>query len=141
MLITARDSLMAQALRSHRSLDVMTSEQAIELLNKLLRRSVIGAERDQALALAEEVGYLPLALELTAAQVADGVPWAELLEDLRAEVAQLEALDLPGADEAVHEATHKRLSLRASFHLSLRRLSDEKRRNFAWLGVLPERSL
>ena len=73
----------------------MTSEQAIELLNKLLRRSVIGAERDQALALAEEVGYLPLALELTAAQVADGVPWAELLEDLRAEVAQLEALDLP----------------------------------------------
>ena len=36
------------------------------------------------------------------------------------------------------EATRKRLSLLASFHLSLRRLPESRRRDFAWLGVLPE---
>ena len=96
MLITARDSLMAQALGEGLIWpgrdDVRAGNRVAEQVVETKRHR---SRRDQALALAEEVGYLPLALELTAAQVADGVPWAELLEDLRAEVAQLEALDLP----------------------------------------------
>ena len=97
-----------------------------------------GEEREQAKAVAGAVGYLPLALELAAAQVADGIPWGELLADLKAEVARLESLEDPGSEEVSDEATRKRLSLLSSFHLSLRRLPEPRRRDFAWLGVLPE---
>jgi hypothetical protein len=38
----------------------------------------------------------------------------------------------------IDEATSKRLSLRSSFYLSLRRLSEPRLRDFAWLGVLAE---
>jgi hypothetical protein len=53
-------------------------------------------------------------------------------------MAHLENLDLPGADEVADVAIQRRLSLRASFGLSLRRLPDEQRQAFAWLGLLPE---
>ena len=95
-------------------------------------------ERGQAEAVAGAVGHLPLALELAAAQVADGIHWGELLADLQAEVARLESFEDPGSEEVSDEATRKRLGLRGSFHLSLRRLPEPRRRDFARLGVLPE---
>jgi hypothetical protein len=138
-LVTTREALIARAVGATLyDLDVMTPQQALALLEGQLRRRLEGEERDAAGELARTVGYLPLALELAAAQVADGVPWAELADDLRAEVARLEALEPPGAEEAGDEVTRKRLSLLASFALSLRRLPQERRRDFAWLGVLPE---
>jgi len=138
-VVTTREALIAQAVGATLyDLDVMTPEQALGLLGGRLGRPLEGREREEAQRLARAAGYLPLALELAAAQVADGVPWAELLEDLTAETARLEALELPGAEEAADEATRKRLSLKASFHLSLRRLPPERRADFAWLGVLPE---
>jgi hypothetical protein len=139
VLVTTREAIIAQVVGATLyDLDVMTPEQAIALLVRRMGRDLEGAKRKQALALAKTVGYLPLALELAAAQVSDGVPWAELLADLQAEIARLETLDMPGAEEITDEATRKRLSLRASFHLSLRRLPSERRRAFAWLGVLSE---
>ncbi|GAB4560602.1 MAG: hypothetical protein Kow0047_07340 [Anaerolineae bacterium] len=138
VLITTREALIARAMgASLYPLDVMTEEQALKLFANRLGRALDGEER-AARELAREVGYLPLALELAAGQVAEGVPWEELLADLRAEIARLEALEPPGADEIDDEAIHKRLSLRASFHLSLRRLSSERRERFAWLGITPE---
>ena len=138
VLITTREAAIAKGLgAAHYDLDIMTPEQALDLLAKRLGRGLEGAERNQALALADAVGYLPLALELAAAQVAGGVLWSELLEDLHAEVARLEALEITD-DEVSEEATRKRLSLLGSLHLSLRRLSESRRRDFAWLGVLPE---
>jgi hypothetical protein len=93
-------------------------------------------DRQQAIALAQAVGNLPLALELAAAQLTDGVPFTELLEDLEAEVSRLEALDRPGAE--LSQKQRKNLSLLASLNLSLQRLSPNQQRQFAWLGILPE---
>jgi tetratricopeptide (TPR) repeat protein len=138
VLITTREATVARVTKADLySLDVMTSEQALALMEGRLGE-ITGDAREHALSVAEAVGYLPLALELAAAQVSSGIPWDELRQDLEAEIARLERLDLPGADEETDEATRKRLSLLASFHLSLRRLSDEQRSAFAWLGVLPE---
>ncbi len=139
VLITTREALIAKSVGAALyNLELMTPEQAFALLEGKLRRTLTGPERDQALNLCRAVGFLPLALELAAAQVMDGIPWTELLEDLDAEIARLEALEIPGAEETIGEASRKRLSLRASFVLSLRRLSDEKRQSFAWLGVTSE---
>ena len=139
LLITTREAVIAYVVRATLyDLEVMTSEQALALLTEKLNRPLVGEEREEALALAEAVGYLPLALDLAAAQVNDGVPWADLLDDLQAEIARLEALELPEAEEVTDETIRKRLSLLASFNLSLRRLPEARREQFAWLGVLPE---
>ena len=105
VLITTREAAIARGLgAAPYDLDIMTPGQALDLLARRLRRGLEGAERDQALALADAVGYLPLALELSAAQVAGGVLWNELLDDLHAEVARLEVLDITD-DEVSEEAT------------------------------------
>ncbi len=138
-LITTREADIARAVgaRLH-ELDVLTPGQALELLEKRLQRPLTEEERTQSETLARTVGYLPLALELAAAQLQDGLSWEELLADLRTEIARLEALELPTAGEALSDAERKRLSLRASFNLSLRRLPRRHLEAFAWLGVLPE---
>ena len=141
VLVTSRDKLIATTVGANLfSLDVMSAPQALTLLARRLRRDLTASEKPQAEALAHEVGYLPLALDLAAAQVADGISWTELLDDLRAEVAYLETFDLVGAEEVSDEdeGTSKRLSLRRSLNLSIRRLSDAYRQQFSWLGVLPE---
>ena len=140
MLITTREASIAEVMDATLyDLDVMTPEQALELITRRLGHELEGKEQEDALLLAERVGYLPLALELAAAQIADHVPWNELLEDLSEEIARLEALDrLLYFEEDIDDVTLKSLSLVASFNLSLRRLSEEIRSKFAWLGILPD---
>ena len=138
ILITSRDAAIAKALRADLyDLNVMTSDEVLALLAGRLRRELKGSDRDQAMAVAKAVGYLPLALELVAAQVVDGISWGKLMEDLNAEVARLETLEIPGSEEVREDSIRKRLSLLASFNLSLRLLSPRRRSDFAWLGVLP----
>ncbi|MBD2465716.1 hypothetical protein H6G89_32530 [Oscillatoria sp. FACHB-1407] len=137
VLVTTREAQIPDAERY--DMDVMSAVEAVELLLKkaqCLEPTI--QEREQANWLAREVGYLPLALELSGAQIADGISWEELLEDLQAEVARLETLDLPNSQGVRDEKTRKRLSLTASFNLSLKQLSPEQLQQFAWLGVLPE---
>jgi hypothetical protein len=139
VLITTRDSLIARAVGAFLyDLDVMTQGQSLSLLSKCLGCKIGYSEQQEALDLVHEVGHLPLALELAASQVKDGVSWSELLSDLKAEVARLESLDMPGSRDVPDEATRKNLSLKASFQLSLQRLPEEKQIAFIWLGVLPE---
>ncbi|QIR41252.1 hypothetical protein HCG51_05095 [Tolypothrix sp. PCC 7910] len=139
VLVTTREGAIADALAaSTYSLDIMKPEQAMELLTKKLRREITGAERQSAKNLAQGVGYLPLALELAAAEVASGTTWDELLADIRQEVARLTSFDRPEAEEITDEASLKRLSLTASLNLSVKRMPQEKQQHFAWLGVLPE---
>jgi hypothetical protein len=139
VLITTRDALIARAVGAALyDLDIMTPQQALALLAGRLGRSLGESEHSLALELGRAAGYLPLALELAAAQVAEGVPWLDLIADLTAEVARLRSLENPGVPEIDDEATQKRLSLIGSFYLGLRRLEEERRRRFAWLGVLPE---
>ncbi|MEH1950525.1 MAG: NB-ARC domain-containing protein [Nostoc sp.] len=139
VLVTTREGHIADALAaSTYSLDIMKPDQAMELLTKKLRREITGTERHSAENLAKGVGYLPLALELAAAEVACGTTWNELLADIQQEVARLTSFDRPEAEEITDEASLKRLSLSASLNLSVKRMPPEKQQHFSWLGVLPE---
>ncbi|MDJ0773467.1 MAG: effector-associated domain EAD1-containing protein [Mastigocoleus sp. MO_167.B18] len=139
VLVTTREGAIATVLKaSTYSLDVMQPEQAMELLTKKLGREITGTEHQSVQDLAKAVGYLPLALELVAAEVASGTTWADLLEDFQQEVARLKNLDRPEAEEITEEAILKRFSLTASLNLSVKRMPTKKQQYFSWLGVLPE---
>jgi hypothetical protein len=136
LLVTTREVPVKGAIRY--DLDVMTESQSLALLRGYLGSELTAKEQEQAKNLAKTVGYLPLALELGAAQVKDGITWDELLEDLQAEIAYLEILDRADAEDTPHEEKRKHYSLIASFNLSLKRLKSARLRQFIWLGVLPD---
>ncbi|MEL7072269.1 MAG: NB-ARC domain-containing protein [Cyanobacteria bacterium J06581_3] len=135
VLVTTRQAQIPDARRY--DLDVMEPEQALALMTQKLG-VLSDASIEQALAFAKRVGYLPLALELAASQVEEGVSWQELLEDLQDEVARLEGLDIYGKEEIPDDAKRKKYSLLACFNLSLKQLSAEQLQQFAWLGIVPE---
>ena len=136
LLVTTREVPVKGA--TPYNLDVMTESQSLALLRGYLGSELTAKEQEQAKNLAKTVGYLPLALELGAAQVKDGITWDELLEDLQAEIAYLEILDRADAEDTPHEEKRKHYSLIASFNLSLKRLKSARLRQFIWLGVLPD---
>ncbi len=139
VLVTTREAAIAEVLGACTySLDVMKPSQAMELLTNKLGREIIEAESQSASDLAKAVGYLPLALELVAAEVASGTTWTQLLEDFQLEVVRLKTLDRPEAEEITDEAILKRFSLTASLNLSVKRMPTKKQQHFSWLGVLPE---
>ena len=138
LIITTRDATLARKVGARLyDLDVMTEAQALALFEA--RLGSLNDDREQAGALARELGYLPLALELAAAQVEAGLSWAELLEAFHQTLADLSVLDLD-------EATYRNESLRLSFSLSLDGLQPDgrgglppaDRQAFTWLGVLSE---
>jgi hypothetical protein len=142
VLITTREAVVAKAVgvlgNDLYEIGVMTPEQSLELLARSTRQAITESMHPQALEVASAVGYLPLALVLAAAQVAEGVMWEDLSANLQAEIAQLENLDDPSVEDVPDPDIRKRLSLIASLNLSLRRLSPSRLRQFAWLGVLSE---
>lgn len=136
VLITTREARIPQALRY--PLDVMSPEQSLKLIAQKLSTPLDELTQQQALIFAERVGFLPLALELAASQIEDGITWTELLEDFQAEVARLETLDLYSQDDIPDDTRRRKYSLNACFQLSLKQLSAEQLCQFAWLGVVPE---
>ena len=138
LLVTTRRRHIADDLHavSH-ELDVLSPEQAVELLATHLHRPLHDDERGPAQRLAEAVGRLPLALELAAVRIGRRVPWDELLLKLEQEAAALEALE----DPAERWKKKGKIQLEASLQLSLRALREENEeayRCFVWLGVLPD---
>ncbi|WP_375339668.1 NB-ARC domain-containing protein [Okeania sp. SIO2G4] len=139
VLVTTREKAIADVLDAEiYNLDVMTLSQSMQLLSQRLGREIRGEEAKQAEALVKELGYLPLALELAAAQVADGMSWGELLVDIQGEIARLKTLDILGPEDVVDEASLKKLSLTASLNLSIKQLKHKRREDFIWLGILPD---
>ena len=136
VLVTTREARIPEARRY--DLDVMTADQALDLMTQKLSEPLSPSDRERALEFTKRVGFLPLALELAASQIEEGVRWSELLEDLHAEVVRLETLDIYGQDEIPDDAKRRKYSLLACFNLSLKQLSSEQLRQFAWLGVIPE---
>jgi hypothetical protein len=136
VLVTTREARIPEAHRY--DLDVMDPEQALALMTQKLSEPLREDETQQALAFANRVGYLPLALELAATQIEEGVSWAELFEDFQAEVVRLESLDIYSQDDIPNDAKRRKYSLLACFNLSLKQLSTEQLRQFAWLGIVPE---
>jgi WD40 repeat protein len=115
-----------------------------DLALQLLAGSPGSPPSDEELAKGKEIarllGYLPLALELAAAQThgADSLSWDDLLLDLGKEVARLESLDDPSLRDLSKHDQRKRFSLVSSINLSLKQLKPPDLEKFAWLGVLPE---
>jgi hypothetical protein len=136
-LLTTRQTTRVESLEALRyELAVLRPTQAQSLLERRLGRELIGSEREHALAVAQAVGYLPLALELAAARVsvAHPVSWSELQAALVHEMAQEEK----AADPHDHDTGLSRLN--ATCNLSLRSLREEDEdtwRAFCLLGMLP----
>ncbi|MEI1372921.1 MAG: NB-ARC domain-containing protein [Nostoc sp.] len=131
LLITSRRADVAGVDVSLQELNLMTPTESLELLSKSLEREIEEVEKQEALRLAEAVGYLPIALNLVAARVKWGITWVKLETALKQEVARLEVLEGPRQEN----------SLEATFNLSLKALRDYDEQaweNFIWLGVLPE---
>ena len=136
VLVTTREARVSGAHRYE--LDVMSSDQSLVLMTQKLSEPLSDTARQQALTFAERVGYLPLALELAASQIEDGVTWQELFEYFQDEIVRLESLDTYNQIEMPDDEKRRKYSLLACFNLSLKQLSIEQLRQFAWLGVVPE---
>jgi hypothetical protein len=138
MLVTTREAQIEGA--EVHALDLMSETEAIELVRRKLGRRWKQEQEAEVKAFAKSLGYLPLALDLAANQVRDGLSWGELRSEFEVErrAVALEVLDSPEAWETLDETQQRKYSLRACFNLSLRQLSAEQLRQFAWLGVLPE---
>jgi len=137
ILITTREAVIPEANRY--DLDVMAPAQSLKLLKQAIRRDFTEKEEDIALKLSKALGYLPLALELAAAQIVDGASWRELLSDLQSEVVRLESFDAPGTQFMSYKDRKRRNhSLTASLNLSLNRLPPAQLVQFSWLGILAE---
>jgi hypothetical protein len=132
LLITSRRADVADAVGAYlQQLNLMTPAESLELLSKSLEREIAEVEKQEALRVAETVGYLPIALNLVAARVKWGITWVKLEAALKQEVANLKIL----------YGARQENSLEATFNLSLKALRDYDEQaweNFIWLGVLPE---
>ena len=76
-------------------LNVMTKEQSLELFKNVLKDCWDENEKENALKVAKDVGYLPLALNLAAKKRKRGYSWAKLHEALEEEIARLSILESP----------------------------------------------
>ncbi|MEU0879879.1 tetratricopeptide repeat protein [Lentzea sp. NPDC005914] len=128
-VVTSRDALTGLAVvdGAHRlDLDVLTLEEALQLLTSLLGQRVY-YERQAAIELAELCARLPLAIRI-AAEFARHEPLAQVVRDLRAE--RLDLLDSSGDPRSM---------VRAVFLWSYRQLRPEAAELFRLLGHHPGR--
>jgi NB-ARC domain/HEAT repeats len=138
VLVTTREARIEGA--DYYPLALMSEDASIDLVRRKLGRLWKAADEGAVRSFARVLGYLPLALDLAANQVRDGMSWRELRSEFEDEhrAVALEVLDTSDAWERLSEDEQRRYSLRACFNLSLKRLNAEQLRKFAWLGVLPE---
>ena len=81
---------------------------------RLSPQGIPPADLPYARQIAAAIGYLPLAVDLAAGQIADTVPWSALLSDMQAEDRLLERLQTADP-ELEDEPYRKDLSLLISF--------------------------
>lgn len=134
MLVTTREAIIPGAM--YYQVDVMTEEQSMALLQKILPSELNENDQLEALGFVRRVGYLPLAISLAVTQISGGIDWTELRQEFDKEMADLDLLDSPDLARTSNEENNRNSSLHACFSMSLRRLSLERQRQFAWLGVL-----
>jgi hypothetical protein len=147
VLVTTREAQIEGA--EYHQLDLMSEEEAIALVQQKLGRQWRSEQEVEVRAFAKVLGRLPLALDLAANQVRDGLSWTELRSEFEAErrsvalgtgrrSSALKRLCSLEAWEHLDENEQREYSLQACFNLSLKRLNREQIQQFAWLGVLPE---
>ncbi|NUT52148.1 MAG: tetratricopeptide repeat protein [Saccharothrix sp.] len=132
VMVTSRNRLTGLVVQSgarSMSLDVLSPDRASELLRQLIGPRA--ADEPQAVdRLAEYCGYLPLALNIAAAQllVSPSTPVSDLVHELSDERQRLDALVTPG-DEST--------AMRPVFSLSYRSLAPRAARAYRLLGIFP----
>jgi hypothetical protein len=129
VIVTTRENSVIQDIGARTiEIDAFNENQALELfsnrLNELDKEQV-----KKALVLSEKLGYLPLAIELAAAQLGDGYGWDELINLYEKALQNYD--DLEGSSAQI-------MRLRTSFKLSIDLLSPSDLEAFSWFGVLPE---
>lgn len=130
-LITSRSHLSGLATRegvSRVPIDVLSPEQASELLRQVIGDTRVDAEADQVAELAHHCGYLPLALRIAADRAVTHpyLTLADLVEEL---VDERDRLDMLAIDD---DAT---TAVRAVFSWSYKRLPPNAARVFRLLGL------
>ncbi|MFG6103641.1 NB-ARC domain-containing protein [Leptothoe sp. EHU-05/26/07-4] len=140
VLVTTREAVIAGAERY--SLDLMTPQEALNLVKGELGTKWTAEMEEPALEFARMVGYLPLAVRLMAVQVARGRKWATLKKAFLKAAKGLQALDYPSVRlKDLSEEEQRKYSLQACFQVSLERLKEDSLEyfeRFVWLGILPE---
>ncbi|MEO0375263.1 MAG: NB-ARC domain-containing protein, partial [Cyanobacteria bacterium P01_A01_bin.17] len=141
LLVTTREAVIPGKPARH-DLDVIDPEQALQLVKNTLDQELLEEELADVEALAKSVGYLPLALELLAAQRNSGQPWARLRQAFEQEYnRRFKILQQINAQGQGQTEKIRHLSLEVSFSLSLQRLKEthpEYYDYFLWFGVLPD---
>jgi tetratricopeptide (TPR) repeat protein/DNA-binding XRE family transcriptional regulator len=132
VLVTSRDRLTGLAARDgarRLALGVLAPAEAAELLARLLGPDRVQAEPDTAAELVRACAFLPLALRIAAANLADqpGRRIAEYTRELRAG-NRLALLAVDGDHDS---------AVKAAFDLSYQGLAPDARRLFRLLGLLP----
>lgn len=131
VLVTSRDALSGLVARDSARLlrlDVLSADESVELIGRLVGAERSGREPAAVVRLAELCGHLPLALRVAAATLA-ARPTATLAE----QVAAIEAAPLSG----LRIAGDPQSDLRGVFWPSYRALSNPDRRLFRLLGLIP----
>jgi tetratricopeptide (TPR) repeat protein len=128
-LVTSRDQLdqLDQLGGGRVNLDVLAADEARDLLVRVLGQDRISAEPDAADELARLCAYLPLALRIAAANLADGEAIAGYVDRLAAG-NRLASLEVEGDRQA---------AVRAAFDLSYAALPEPDRRMFRLFGLVP----
>jgi DNA-binding SARP family transcriptional activator/tetratricopeptide (TPR) repeat protein len=129
-LVTSRDALDSLVERDgarRLTLDVLSAEEAGVLLARILDPARVDAEPVATAELARLCAYLPLALRITAANLADGESIAGYVDRLAAG-NRLAGLSIEGDRQA---------AVRAAFDLSYAALPGPARRMFRLLGLVP----
>lgn len=133
VIVTTRDAALARQIDAYTYyVDVMTETQAQDLFKAIL--GSLNSHQEQATTLVAQLGYLPLAIELAAAQILeDSCSWTRLEEYFHQSEVDLATLDTNGA-------TQRHESLRISFRSSIDRLRSDEKEAFSQLGLLPGRA-
>ncbi len=138
VLVTTREAWVADAIEAQRVLlGVMSEDEALALYQRKIANTNVTFDRSKAKRLAERVGYLPLAIDLTADSVKRR-GWNRVLEEIESEIVRLDKFDRLAAKRESDEERMRRHSLNACFNLSLRILDSEVLTCFIKLGVIAE---
>ncbi|MFC0545302.1 AfsR/SARP family transcriptional regulator [Kutzneria chonburiensis] len=132
VLITSRDRLdgLVAMEGAHRlALDVMSPDEALSLLRRMVGAERIDADAEAAATLAGTCAHLPLALRITAAQLANH-QWRPLADHVEAltQGDLLASLRIDGDEQS---------AVRAAFDLSYSGLKPEAQELFRRLGLVP----
>ncbi|HEY9818161.1 MAG TPA: NB-ARC domain-containing protein, partial [Candidatus Obscuribacterales bacterium] len=115
VLVTTREARLAGA--EYHELDLMTEAEAISLVQQKLGEAWREEDEAEFRGFAKSLSYLPLALDLAANQVQDGLTWAELRQEIEEErrAVAVALLDSTEAWEALDQEKQRKYSLRACF--------------------------